>query len=256
MADRANDGSSRLGNWARSPVRSGAAYSGDRLNNPSGGLALAAIAAVATACVRDVGRGPGAVAMRAARAPAYPRSCARNPHSVRRAAGVHGLSDRQSRILGRREFRGAAGEHFVSHLAGAAVFALFVACATEATRRWSGLLAALVFPTFETAFYFTLGWQSPHGTWGSPAYSQVDFVHYCKRRRGSACAASCSSCRCCRRGWRWPGIGADGTWTGRSPAIMALGVFALAVMLGLDSRSILGSQRRRRCASRWLPARS
>ena len=43
-----------------------------------------------------------------------------------------------------------------SHLAGAVVFAAFVACAAEATRRWSGWLAALVFPTLEVAFYFTL----------------------------------------------------------------------------------------------------
>jgi apolipoprotein N-acyltransferase len=63
-----------------------------------------------------------------------------------------------------------------SHIAGAVVFATFVACAAEATRRWSGVLAALVFPTFETAFYYTLSLESPHGTWGSPAYSQVDFL--------------------------------------------------------------------------------
>jgi apolipoprotein N-acyltransferase len=63
-----------------------------------------------------------------------------------------------------------------SHIAGAIVFASFVACAAEATRRWSGALAALVFPTFEVAFYYTLSMQSPHGTWGSPAYSQVDFI--------------------------------------------------------------------------------
>jgi apolipoprotein N-acyltransferase len=63
-----------------------------------------------------------------------------------------------------------------SHVAGAIVFATFVACAAEATRRWSGVLAALVFPTFEVAFYYTLSLESPHGTWGSPAYSQVDFL--------------------------------------------------------------------------------
>src|SRR5260370_30797976 len=63
-----------------------------------------------------------------------------------------------------------------SHLAGAVVFATFVACTAEATRRWSGVLAALVFPTFEVAFYFTLSLESPHGTWRSPAYSQVDFI--------------------------------------------------------------------------------
>ncbi len=65
---------------------------------------------------------------------------------------------------------------FAAHVAGAIVFATFVACAAEATRRWSGVLAALVFPTFEVAFYFSLAGQSPHGTWGSPAYSQVAFV--------------------------------------------------------------------------------
>src|ERR1700722_6970715 len=63
-----------------------------------------------------------------------------------------------------------------SHIAGAMVFATFVSCAAEATRRWSGVLAALVFPTFEVAFYFTLSLESPHGTWGSPAYTQVDFI--------------------------------------------------------------------------------
>src|SRR5271156_2100361 len=63
-----------------------------------------------------------------------------------------------------------------SHLAGAVVFATFVVCAAEATRRWSGILAALVFPTFEVAFYYTLSLESPHGTWGSPAYSQVAFL--------------------------------------------------------------------------------
>ncbi|HYL57798.1 MAG TPA: nitrilase-related carbon-nitrogen hydrolase [Candidatus Acidoferrales bacterium] len=63
-----------------------------------------------------------------------------------------------------------------SHLAGAMVFATFIACATEATRRWSGVLAAFVFPTLSTAFYYALAGVSPHGTWGSPAYSQVDFL--------------------------------------------------------------------------------
>jgi apolipoprotein N-acyltransferase len=63
-----------------------------------------------------------------------------------------------------------------SHLAGAMVFATFIACATEATRRWSGVLATFVFPTLSTAFYYTLAGVSPHGTWGSPAYSQVDFL--------------------------------------------------------------------------------
>lgn len=41
---------------------------------------------------------------------------------------------------------------FASHVAGAIVFATFVACAAEATRRWSGVLAALVFPTSKPPF--------------------------------------------------------------------------------------------------------
>src|SRR5260370_28185839 len=65
---------------------------------------------------------------------------------------------------------------FASHIAGAIVFATFVAAAVEATPRWAGIPAALVLPTLETAFYFSLAQQSPHGTWGSPAYSQVDFL--------------------------------------------------------------------------------
>lgn len=119
-----------------------------------------------------------------------------------------------------------------AHIAGAIVFATFIACATEATRRWSGLLAALVFPTLSTAFYFTLAGVSPHGTWGSPAYSQVGFLPLLQ---------SASSIGLCgvmfimsllpsglavawyRRRWNMD-------WT--YPVYMAVGIFAVAVILG------------------------
>jgi apolipoprotein N-acyltransferase len=121
---------------------------------------------------------------------------------------------------------------FASHLAGAVVFATFVACAAEATRRWSGVLAALVFPTFETAFYFTLGAQSPHGTWGSPAYSQVALVPFlqtaswlgmCGVMFIMSLLPSGLAVAWYRRRWFMD-------W--KRPAIMAVGIFGLAVLLG------------------------
>ncbi len=121
---------------------------------------------------------------------------------------------------------------FASHFAGAIVFATFVACATEATRRWSGVLAALVFPTFETAFYFSLAAQSPHGTWGSPAYSQVDFLPMLQTVSWLGMAGvtfimsllpSGLAVAWYRRRWNMD-------WT--HPAIMAVGVFAIAFLAG------------------------
>jgi apolipoprotein N-acyltransferase len=121
---------------------------------------------------------------------------------------------------------------FASHVAGAIVFATFVACAAEATRRWSGVLAALVFPTFETAFYFSLAGQSPHGTWGSPAYSQVAFVPFlqtaswlgmCGVMFIMSLLPSGLAVAWYRRRWNMD-------W--KPPAIMAVGVFGLAVLLG------------------------
>ena len=121
---------------------------------------------------------------------------------------------------------------FASHIAGAVVFATFVAAAIEATRRWSGILAALVFPTFETAFYFSLGQQSPHGTWGSPAYSQVDFLPMlqtaswlgmCGVQFIMSLLPSGLAVAWYRRRWNMD-------WT--YPAIMAVGVFGFAFILG------------------------
>lgn len=119
-----------------------------------------------------------------------------------------------------------------SHLAGALIFATFVACAVEATRRWSGVLAALVFPTFETAFYFSLAIQSPHGTWGSPAYSQVDLLPMLQVASWlggpgvifiMSLLSSGLAVAWYRRRWNMD-------WT--HPAILAVSVFALAMLLG------------------------
>src|ERR1700722_20162221 len=119
-----------------------------------------------------------------------------------------------------------------SHLAGAVVFAVFVVCAAEATRRWPGWLAALVFPTFETAFYYTLSLESPHGTWGSPAYSQVDFlpllqaaswVGMCGVMFIMSLLPSGLAVAWYRRKWNMD-------WT--HPAMMAIGVFAVAILFG------------------------
>lgn len=119
-----------------------------------------------------------------------------------------------------------------SHLAGAIVFATFVAAAAEATRRWSGVLAALVFPTFETAFYYSLSLESPHGTWGSPAYSQVDFLPLlqtaswlgmCGVMFVMSLLPAGLAVAWYRRRWHMD-------WT--HPAIMAVSVFALALMFG------------------------
>jgi len=119
-----------------------------------------------------------------------------------------------------------------AHIAGAIVFATFIACATEATRRWSGLLAALVFPTFSTAFYFTLAGVSPHGTWGSPAYSQVGFlpllqtassIGLCGVMFIMSLLPSGLAVAWYRRRWNMD-------WT--HPVYMAVGIFAVAVILG------------------------
>src|ERR1700689_5125105 len=55
-----------------------------------------------------------------------------------------------------------------SHIQGAIVFATFVSIAAEATPRWSGVLAPLVFLALETAFHSSLSLESPLGTWGIP----------------------------------------------------------------------------------------
>src|ERR1700731_2123394 len=119
-----------------------------------------------------------------------------------------------------------------SHLAGAVVFAVFVVCAAEATRRWPGWLAALVFPTFETAFYYTLSLESPHGTWGSPAYSQVDvlpllqtasWIGMCGVMFIISLLPSGLALACYRRK-------SNMDWT--RPAMMADGLFAIAILFG------------------------
>ena len=121
---------------------------------------------------------------------------------------------------------------FASHIAGAIVFATFVVAAIEATRRWSGVLAALVFPTFETAFYFSLAQQSPHGAWGSPAYSQVDFLPMLQIASwlGMAGVTFIMSILPAGLAVAWYRRRWNMDWT--YPAIMAVGVFAFAFMFG------------------------
>ena len=123
-------------------------------------------------------------------------------------------------------------EMLAAHLAGAVVFATFVACAAEATRRWSGVLAALVFPTFEVAFYYTLSLESPHGTWGAPAYTQVDYlsllqtaswIGLCGVMFIMSLLPSGLAVAWYRRRWNM-------AW--KNPAIMAFTVFAIAIMFG------------------------
>jgi apolipoprotein N-acyltransferase len=134
---------------------------------------------------------------------------------------------------GGESFSVPLGTMLLSHIAGAMVFATFVACAAEATRRWSGVLAALVFPTFEVAFYFTLSGESPHGTWGSPAYTQVDFLPLlqtaswlgmCGVMFVMSLLPSGLAVAWYRRRWNMD-------WT--HPAIMTVTIFTLAVMFGV-----------------------
>lgn len=122
---------------------------------------------------------------------------------------------------------------FAAHAAGAIVFATMIAASTEATRRWSGVLAALLFPTLISAFYFTLANVSKEGTWGSIAYSQVDFSALLQTASvlgmpGIIFVMSLLSSGLAiawyRRGWNMS------YWT--HPAILALSVFGLAVALG------------------------
>ena len=121
---------------------------------------------------------------------------------------------------------------FAAHAAGAIVFATMVAASTEATRRWSGVLAALLFPTLMSAFYFALSNVSPHGTWGSIAYTQVDFLPLLQTASklgmpGMIFVMSLLSSGLAvawyRRGWNMD-------WT--HPAAVAIAVFAIAVALG------------------------
>lgn len=63
-----------------------------------------------------------------------------------------------------------------AHAVGAIVFATCVAAAAEAARRWSGIMAALVFPALLSSFYFAAGNESPYGSWGAVAYLQAGFT--------------------------------------------------------------------------------
>ena len=234
MAVRANDGSAGPRNQARAPLRAPIPrYTNDRLNNPSGGLALAGVAAAASAVLYQLSSLEPALWPCALLAPLPVLATA---PEVRTAAAAQlaffAYLIGNLGAWGGESFAVPLANTFVSHLAGAIVFATFVACATEATRRWSGILAALVFPTFETAFYFTLGQQSPHGTWGSPAYSLVAFLPLlqtaswlgmCGVMFIMSLLPSGLAVAWYRRRWNMKWI---------EPAILAGGVFVVAIVLG------------------------
>jgi apolipoprotein N-acyltransferase len=205
----------------------------DRLNDPGSGLASAAVGAVATALL---------YALAAAEPRLWPCALLAPLPILATAPEIRTGSGAQFAFLaylignlvawGGESFAVPLATMLASHVVDAIVFATFVACATEATRRWSGLLAALIFPTFETAFYFALSQQSPHGTWGSPAYSQVGFIPLLQT---SSMLGLCGvmfimsllpsglAVAWYRRRWNMD-------WA--PPAIMSVGVFALAIVLG------------------------
>jgi len=62
------------------------------------------------------------------------------------------------------------------HAVEAALFAAFVVLAAEATRRWSGWLATLVYPALTTAVWFAIGEMSPDGSYANPAYGAVNLI--------------------------------------------------------------------------------
>ena len=64
------------------------------------------------------------------------------------------------------------GVHALSAIALTAI----VLVARDAARAWNGLEAAFVFPVLLTALSFVFCLSSPDGTWGSSAYSQVNFL--------------------------------------------------------------------------------
>ena len=112
------------------------------------------------------------------------------------------------------------------------MFATFVVCAAEATRRWPGWLAALVFPTFEVAFYYTLSLESPHGTWGSPAYSQVDFLPLLQTASWIGMCGVMFIMSLLPSGLAVAWYRSRWNMNGTRPALLAIGVFAIAILLG------------------------
>jgi apolipoprotein N-acyltransferase len=149
----------------------------DRLSNPFAGLGTAAIAATASALLYALAAAQPRLWPCALLAP-LPILATAPEIRTSTAAQIAFLAYFVGNLVawGGESLATPLITMLASHVAGAIVFAIFVACATEATRRWSGELAALVFPTLATAFYFVLGGESSHATWGIPAYSQVGFI--------------------------------------------------------------------------------
>ncbi len=226
MADRATGDSARLGDL-RSSARSSDA------RNSTGSLAIAAVAAATSALLYELAAAEPRLWPCALLAPLLILATApeiRTETAAQLAFVAYLVGNLAA--WGGESFAVPLITTFASHVAGAIVFATFVACATEATRRWSGVLAALVFPTFETAFYFTLAGQSPHGTWGSPAYSQVDFlpllqtsswIGMCGVMFIMSLLPSGLAVAWYRRRWNME-------W--EAPAMLAVGVFGVAVLFG------------------------
>lgn len=226
MADRPIVGSSRLG-APRASIFSSSPP------EPTGTLTTAGIAAVATAVLFTLGGADPKLWVCALFAPLPILAIApevRNETAAELAFAAFLIGNLVA--WGGESFAVPLMTMLASHLAGAVVFATFVVCAAEATRRWSGILAALVFPTFEVAFYYTLSLESPHGTWGSPAYSQVDFlpllqtaswIGMCGVMFIMSLLPSGLAVAWYRRRWNMD-------WT--PAAIMALGVFAFAILIG------------------------
>jgi len=233
MAERPIVDAARPGDLQSSVQPSAARNTSGRPFDPTSGLAMGALAATATALFYGLAASEPGLWPFALLAP-LPILAVAPEIRTETAAQLAFIAYLVGNLVawGGESFAVPLATMFASHVAGAIVFATFVACAAEATRRWSGVLAALVFPTFETAFYFTLAGESPHGTWGSPAYSQVDFVPLlqtaswfgmCGVMFIMSLLPSGLAVAWYRRRWNMG-------WTG--PAILAVGVFASAVLLG------------------------
>ena len=203
------------------------------MTDPAGGLPVPILAAAATALLYELAAAEPRLYPCALFAP-LPLLAIAPEIRTERAAQLAFLAYLLGNLVtwGGESFAVPLITMFASHVAGAIVFATFVACAAEATRRWSGLLAALVFPTFETAFYFTLAGESPHGTWGSPAYSQVDFLPLLQTASwlGMCGVMFIMSLLPAGLAVAWYRRRWNMDWM--APAVMALGVFGLAVLLG------------------------
>jgi apolipoprotein N-acyltransferase len=227
MADGPIAGSSRLGK----PRLSIFGSSGP--SEPTGTLTRAALAAIATALLFALGGTDPKLWVCALFAP-MPILAIAPELRIETAAELAFASFLIGNLVawGGESFAVPLMTMLASHLAGAIVFATFVVCAAEATRRWPGWLAALVFPTFEVAFYYTLSLESPHGTWGSPAYSQVDFLPLLQTASWIGMCGVMFIMSLLPSGLAVAWYRSRWNMNGTRPALLAIGVFAIAILLG------------------------